>query len=56
MLKFFKNLPQKTKSSGNLLKRAQEKFERVLTTFCFLRAKLDAARAKAVNHELKFVI
>jgi hypothetical protein len=44
------------KSSGNLLKRAQKKFERVSTTFFFLRAKLDFLRAKTVNHELKFVI
>ena len=49
------NAPQKMKSSGNLLKRAHTKFERVSTTF-FLRAKLDVARAKTVNHELKFVI
>ena len=30
-----KNAPQKMKSSGNLLKRAQKKFERVSTTFFF---------------------
>ena len=48
-------MPQKTKSLGNLLKRTQKKFERVSTTF-FLRAKLDVARAKTVNPELKFVI
>jgi hypothetical protein len=43
------------KSSGNFLKRAQTKCERVLTIF-FLRVKLDVPPAKTVNHELKFVI
>ena len=49
-------MPQKTKSLGNLLKRAQKKFERISTTFFFLRAKLNVACAKTVNPELKFVI
>ena len=54
--KNLKNAPQKMKSWGNLLKRAQKKFERFSTKKIFLRAKPVVTRAKTVNHELKFVI
>jgi len=51
-----KNAPQKMKSWGNLLKRAQKNFERFSTKKICLRAKPVVTRAKTVNHELKFVI
>ncbi len=46
---------KKKKSSGNLLKRAQKKFERDPEQKIFSRAK-PCGYATAKNHELKFVI
>ena len=51
--KNLKKAAQKTKSSGNLLKRAQKKFERVSTTF-FFASKTRCSAANSINHETEF--
>jgi hypothetical protein len=45
-------MPQKLKSFENFVKRAQKNVSAFRQLF-FFRAKLDVARAKTVNHELK---